>query len=223
MFQAILFFIILIFSIVIHEYSHGYAAYKLGDPTAKNARRLTLNPIAHLDLFGSVLVPLFLAISRIGFIIGWAKPVPYNPYNLRDQRYGPLKVALAGPLANLILAFVFAAISRFIPIALEEKKLLTANFLWNNSILAHSRLELLFVGFLAIIFINTLLAIFNLVPIPPLDGSKIFYTFLPNKQKDIFIKLESFGFMIVIALLFFGFFGYILLIVKSIVWLTSAA
>ena len=106
--------IILVMSAVFHEYMHGFAAFKLGDPTAKNAGRLTFNPIKHLDLFGSIIIPLMLIISGSSFLFAWAKPVPYNPNNLSDRKYGDAKVAAAGPLANLAIALVFGLIWRFI-------------------------------------------------------------------------------------------------------------
>jgi len=150
---------ILIFSIVIHEVDHGAMANYLGDPTAKYAGRLTLNPIKHLDLFGSVLVPLFLVLTGSGITIGWAKPVPINPYNFRDQKYGEMKVALAGPAANFGVALVFGLALRFLPGLVSIPGLY------------------FMLGY--IIFINILLALFNLIPIPPLDGSHILFTFLP--------------------------------------------
>lgn len=134
---------------------HGWMADRLGDPTAKKAGRLTLNPIPHIDIFGSILLPFLLIASGAGFVFGWAKPVPYNPYNLRDAKYGPAKVAAAGPLGNFITALFFGFILRFFPIASPE-----------------------LIGLLQIIvFINLLLMIFNLVPIPPLDGSKVLAPF----------------------------------------------
>ncbi|NCN22436.1 site-2 protease family protein, partial [Candidatus Falkowbacteria bacterium] len=138
--------IVLVMSAVFHEYMHGYAAFKLGDPTAKNAGRLTFNPIKHLDLFGSIIVPLMLIISGSSFLFAWAKPVPYNPYNLRDRKYGDAKVAVAGPLANLAIALIFGLIWRFMPF-----------------------INITFSGFIAmIIYINLVLMVFNLIPIPPL-------------------------------------------------------
>ncbi|MFH1392558.1 MAG: site-2 protease family protein, partial [bacterium] len=173
---VILFFVILILSIVIHEYAHGYAAYKLGDPTAKNMGRLTLNPIAHIDIFGSILVPLLMYLTT-GFVFGWAKPVPYNPYFLRNQKYGPALVAVAGPSANLVTALVFGILFRFL--ALE--------------------------GFTLIVLINIILAVFNLVPIPPLDGSKILFAFIPDRYNHIKIVFERFGFMLLLFFIFFAF------------------
>lgn len=177
---------ILIFSIVIHEFSHGAMAYWLGDSTAKYAGRLTLNPIPHIDPIGSILVPLIMAFSGIG-IIGWAKPVPYNPYNLRDQKYGPALVGLAGPLSNLVLAVVFGIIIR---IAVGQG-------------MAVDSPVLLFFGL--IVFFNVLLAVFNLVPIPPLDGSKILFYILPYRMQWLRDALERNGILILALFIFFGF------------------
>lgn len=173
-------FIIIIFSIIIHEYCHAWMADYLGDSTAKDSGRLTLNPISHIDLFGSILLPLLLLISKTGFIFGWAKPVPFNPYNLRNQKYGPALVAIAGPLANLLVAFLFALIIRFFPF-------INPTF------------------FLGIIYYNILLAIFNLIPIPPLDGSKILFAALPSSARNFQIFLEQYGFFILIFFIFFVF------------------
>lgn len=177
--------IILIFSIVIHEISHGAMANYLGDPTAKYAGRLTLNPIKHLDPIGSILVPLFLIIIRSPFLIGWAKPVPINPYNFRDQKYGSLKVSLAGPGANLVIALFFGLLLRFLPFPSAFSELL--------------------VMFSYIVYINILLAVFNLLPIPPLDGSHILFTFLPHSMQNVKIFLSQFGFFILLFVIFFLF------------------
>jgi Zn-dependent protease len=168
--------IILVFSAIFHEYMHGYAALKLGDPTAKNAGRLTFNPIKHLDWFGSIFLPLVMIISGMSFVFAWAKPVPYNPYNLKDRKYGDAKVAISGPLANLSLALVFGLMLRFAPF-----------------------ISLAFSGFLSIIvYINLMLMIFNLIPIPPLDGSKILAAFLPAEKREKYLSLERYGFITVI-------------------------
>ncbi len=186
--------VILLFSVVIHEVSHGLMALRLGDETAKRAGRLTLNPISHLDPIGSFLVPLLLLISGLP-ILGWAKPVPYNPNALyKDYRFGPLKVALIGPASNLIIAVIFGAIVRF-----------GLGYL-NTTLIA-------LLGF--IVFLNILLAVFNLLPIPPLDGSKILTTFLPPAYA---MKLERLGFMgilIVLVFLYF-FFGIIFTITQFV-------
>ena len=172
--------IVLLFSAVFHEYMHGFAAYKLGDSTAKDAGRLTFNPIKHLDLFGSIIVPVMLLISGSSFLFAWAKPVPYNPFNLRDKKYGDAKVAAAGPLANLAIAIVFGLIWRLMPFV-----------------------SLTFSGFIAtIIYINLILMIFNLIPIPPLDGSKILATFLSPEKRFRYLSLERFGLLFVLLFVF---------------------
>lgn len=182
-FQIISLIIILILSAAFHEYMHGFIADKLGDPTAKLAGRLTLNPIPHLDLFGSFLIPLLFIISGSGFIFGWAKPVPYNPYNLRDQKYGSAKVAAAGPMANFILAFFLALAWRFLPID-------TAGF---NMFMSSA------------IYINLLLMVFNLLPIPPLDGSKILAAFLPYDIANRYLSFGRYGFFLILIFIFFAF------------------
>ena len=181
-------FIILIFlfSIIIHEVSHGAMADYLGDPTAKNEGRLTLNPINHLDPIGSILVPLILIISRVGIIFGWAKPVPVNPFNLRDKVYGQAKVALAGPLANILVALIFGMALRFLP------------FLFSARIG-----ENLIIIFSYIVWINLLLAIFNLLPIPPLDGSHILFTFLPKQFDSLKMFLIRYQLFILLFFIFF--------------------
>lgn len=170
-------------SVVIHEVAHGFMALALGDPTAKHQGRLTLNPISHLDPVGSFFVPL-LGYLLGGFIIGWAKPVPFNPYNLRNSRWGEALVAIAGPLSNIFLALIFGLFIRF---GSPENYLGTASL----SILG------------IIVIINLTLALFNLVPIPPLDGSKILFAFLPLRMQGLRIALERFG---VFFALFFVFF-----------------
>lgn len=168
--------IILIFSAVVHEYMHGWMAYRLGDSTAKDAGRLTLNPLAHLEWFGSFFLPLVMIISHMPFVFGWAKPVPYNPYNLRDRKYGDAKVGLAGPLGNFIIALFFGLFLRFVPVG-----------------------NLTFTALISIIvYINLVLMIFNLVPIPPLDGSKILAAFLPARAREKYLGAERYGFIFVI-------------------------
>jgi Zn-dependent protease len=199
--------IILIFSIVIHEVSHGAVANYLGDPTAKYAGRLTLNPIKHLDPIGSVILPVFLILmAKImggGIIFGWAKPVPINPYNFRDQKYGSAKVALAGPGVNLAIALFFGLLLRFL--------LIPAGFTVD---LAH--LPFTFGDAIAsIVYINILLAIFNLLPVPPLDGSHIFFTFLPSSMENLKIFLSQFGLFILLFIIFF-LFRWIILIINLI-------
>ncbi len=173
---------ILIMSVVIHEVSHGLVADKLGDPTAKLAGRLTLNPLKHLDLFGSVIVPA-LSYFLGGFIFGWAKPVPYNPYNLRPGRWSEASVALAGPASNFILAVIFGLFVRY-----------GIGHGFNEATLHISSL---------IVFVNILLMVFNLMPIPPLDGSKILFAFFPEKTFQIRGFFERYGLILVFFFIFF--------------------
>lgn len=192
--------IIFIFSVMIHEISHGAMANFLGDPTAKNEGRLTLNPIKHIDPIGSIFLPLVLFllanITGSGFIFGWAKPVPINPFNFRDKKYGELKVAFAGPGSNLAIAVFFGLVLRFVPIPT-----------------AFTGLGLM-LGY--IVYINILLAIFNLIPIPPLDGSHILFTFLPRSAENIKIALSQFGFPLLLVLILF--FSSILVVVVNFIF-----
>ena len=177
--EQIITLVILILSIVLHEVAHGYAANWLGDPTARLAGRLTPNPIPHIDPLGSVLIPGILFLTGAHFLFGWAKPVPYNPYNLRNQRWGESFVAAAGPLTNLLLAAIFAALIR---ISAEIG-------------LSSSAVEMM--GY--IVFINILLAFFNAIPFPPLDGSKVIAPFLPfglaQKYRAFTNYMENLGFI----------------------------
>jgi len=182
----------LILSIIIHEVAHGYMANWLGDPTARLAGRLTLNPIPHIDPLGSVILPALLYISSAGFLFGWAKPVPYNPYNLKNQRWGEFLVAAAGPGVNIVLACVFALFVRFGGVlALPDAFFEIASY---------------------IIYINLLLAFFNLLPIPPLDGSKILGGLLPvhleRKYRELGNWVEQYG--LVATFIFIFAFVYIL-------------
>lgn len=210
-------------SAVFHEIAHGWVAYRLGDDTAKMAGRLTLNPIAHLDPIGSVIFPLLLVFSGAGFFLAWAKPVPYNPYNLRDAKYGDLKVAIAGPGTNFLLAIIFGLVARLLPLADAVKQSLIINYFQANhdfllTQMQGSMLTSIFVLSIIVVFINLLLMIFNLIPIPPLDGSKVLLPFLPANLRMTFHRIEPFGIFIVLFLLFFGLFN---LIWKPLIFLFS--
>ncbi len=183
---AIFSLIVLLFSVIIHELAHGYVADSLGDPTAKYAGRLTLNPTKHLDLFGSIILPLMLFITGSPFLVGWAKPVPTNPYNFSDQKWGSLKVAIAGPLSNISLALVFGLILRFMP---------------TQTFVAFSGFSTIFIF---IVQINLMLALFNLIPIPPLDGHWILFTFISDRFFKFKQFLQQYGIYILLALLFLG-------------------
>ncbi len=193
LFDSLFVIAIVMFSAVIHEVMHGVAADRLGDPTARYAGRLTLNPIPHLDPFGSVLLPILLALSNSPFLFGWAKPVPYNPYNLtRAPRWGEAIVAFAGPASNFCIALFFALVMRL-------------NFFAGIN-------DVLFM----IVVVNVMLGIFNLFPIPPLDGSKILPMFLPGGLKrwyeGIRMQLEynpflGMGLVLLIVVIMGGAFG----------------
>jgi Zn-dependent protease len=174
--------VVLVFSAIIHEYMHGWTADQLGDRTARDAGRLTLNPIPHIDPIGSILMPALMIFAKFPFVFGWAKPVPFNPYNLRDQKWGAAKVAVAGPMGNLVVAVFFGLILRFVPMASQFSLMLAV-----------------------IVYINLLLMVFNLVPIPPLDGSKVLLPLLPFNWQQKFYELEQYGFIIVIVFIYLGF------------------
>ncbi len=172
----------ILISAIFHEFSHGAMANYLGDPTAKNAGRLTLNPIPHIDPIGTILLPGLLLLSGSPFLFGWAKPVPYNPYNLRYQKWGQALVGAAGPLTNILIALVFSLIIRFTP-GLNEN---------------------LLIFFGIIVFANLILAIFNFIPIPPLDGSRLLFSALPPSMLRYQYMLERYGFVILLLFIFFG-------------------
>ncbi len=205
----------LVYSVIIHEVSHGVMALWLGDLTAKYADRLNLNPLKHIDPFGSVVLPVLLFVTT-GFAFGWAKPVPYNPYNLRDQKWGPTYVALAGPFSNLFLASLAAFIAHFLPLTLLAKQDILGRFigviggggefLERFGLLAEalsgSLPSILYGLLLLVIFWNVVLACFNLLPIPPLDGSKILYALFPIKEQTI-LMLEQYGLFLLLFVIFF--------------------
>ena len=192
--QFVLLILPLIVAVTLHEVAHGYAALKMGDHTARLAGRLTLNPIKHLDFFGSLLLPLILKLSGSPFIFGYAKPVPVNPHNFREYRKGTLWVSAAGVLANVILALISAALFQMLA-ATEASG-------------AQSSIGLLF-EFLSLllsysVIINCILALFNLIPIPPLDGSRILAMLLPASLRIHYARLERFGMIIILVLLVTG-------------------
>jgi Zn-dependent protease len=158
-----------------------------GDDTARDAGRLTLNPIPHIDIFGSILLPAILILSHSPFMFGWAKPVPYNPNNLSNKRWGTLAVASAGVLANFFIALIFGLIIRFAPYILPGS-ILTMKFYFITS---------------AIVIVNLALGIFNLVPIAPLDGSKILFSFLPEKAFSFMIAYEQYSLILLLVFIVF--------------------
>lgn len=194
--SLVFFFLIIVPSSIIHEYSHGWMAYMLGDSTAKYAGRLTLNPMDHIDRWGTILMPIILYIISGGsFVFAYAKPVPYNPYNLKSQKWGPALVGAAGPLSNLLVAGIFAIFVRMV--APGAASLAVAS--------GAAIINLLVSFFTIIIYANILLAVFNLVPIPPLDGSKILFAILPDRFYKLKFFLERNGFIILLFFVFFAF------------------
>jgi Zn-dependent protease len=197
---------ILIFSIIIHEVMHGVVANWLGDPTARLAGRLTLNPIPHIDLFGSIIIPAVLVLTNSSVLFGWAKPVPYNPYNLKNARWGEALVAGAGPGVNLLIAIIFGLVIRFGVGVLPETFVSLASL---------------------VVIYNIMLALFNLIPIPPLDGSKVLASLLPYHLQRSFLafgeRIASFGiiglflFLILFAGVFFPIFSTIIFSVFSFI------
>lgn len=163
--------VIVILSIIFHEVAHGFVADMLGDPTARYAGRLTLNPLPHIDPIGSIAIPGILALTGSPFLLGWAKPVPYNPYNLRNQRWGEAFVAGAGPATNILIAVIFGLILRF-----------SGELGLSGGILAVC---------ITVVYANLVLAIFNLIPIPPLDGSKVLASILPLQMQAGYRRFEA--------------------------------
>lgn len=187
---VILFFqlAVLLFSVMVHEVSHGVVAHSLGDNTAKEAGRLTLNPLKHLDPFGSVLLPLMLFLASGGsFIFGWAKPVPYNPYHLKNPGLGAALIGAAGPITNFLLAIIFSVLIRIV-VSTGVGELMPLVLFFN-----------------IIVFINVLLGVFNLVPIPPLDGSRLVLWLIPDRYLRFKILLEQYGLLILLFFIFWGF------------------
>lgn len=194
---------IIIFSAVVHEVMHGVAADWLGDKTARYAGRLTLNPIPHLDPIGSVLLPMVLAFTGSPFFFAWAKPVPYNPYNLRPGRFSEAMVAAAGPLSNLAIAVLTGLLLRTLPIAPEVQAI-----------------------FFLIVVVNVMLFLFNLIPIPPLDGSKILSSLLPHPIQRGYdawrtrLEMNPFlgmGLVLIVVLIFGEAFGSLVVDVARVV------
>jgi Zn-dependent protease len=186
--EAALMAVVLLFSVIVHEVAHGYIALMNGDPTARIMGRITLNPMPHIDPVGTIILPLLLLISHAGILFGWAKPVPVNPLNYRNYRWGEFAVSAAGPLSNLALATVFSVVLR----------------------LDFGNPGLTMLAILGV-KINILLAVFNLIPIPPLDGSHILALLLPRELARLYSHLQPVGFILILILFYTGIMGALIM------------
>jgi len=192
----IIFLVLLIFvySVIMHEIAHGLVAYANGDPTAKRLKRLTLNPVPHVDLMGTLVVPLTLFLLRFPVLFGWAKPVPVDPGLFRNPRLGLLTVSLVGPLTNFALAYLMSFVLKSVPPG-----------------------GLLFTVCFYAVSINIILAIFNLIPVPPTDGSKIIGALLPGPAQRVYFSMERWGMIVILALLYLGLMQKIILPVYFVI------
>lgn len=195
--SAILVIPAIMMAVILHEYAHGWMAYKAGDPTAKEMGRLTLNPIPHIDPFGTIILPSILILLSSPIFFGWAKPVPINPMRFRNIRYGTFLVSIAGIMMNIGLALFFSLLYRMI-----SKGYL--NFLGDPILIPLALFSA------KAVLINLVLAFFNAIPIPPLDGSRAVMSFFSLRYWELFYKFEIYGFMLITILLFTGILGRII-------------
>lgn len=184
--DAALFIAILIPSVILHEVAHGFVAHRLGDPTARDAGRLTLNPIKHIDPFGSLLLPALLALARQN-VFGWAKPVPVNPGRFQHPVGGMAITALAGPATNLLIAFAVGRLGPFIEV--DGRVFRTTEGLMTDVLIG-------------VLVVNAALAVFNMLPIPPLDGSRLLPLVLGQRGREVYNRISQYGFLVLILLLF---------------------
>jgi Zn-dependent protease len=195
--QAALMGVVLLFSVIVHEVAHGYVALLNGDPTARIMGRITLNPLPHIDPIGTILLPLLLIMTHAGVLFGWAKPVPVNPLNFRNYRWGEFAVSAAGPLSNLALAAAFSVLLR---LGVDNPGLA----------------QMAYFG----VSINIFLALFNLIPIPPLDGSHILALLLPRELARLYSHLQPVGFVLILVLFYTGIMGAIIMPLYRLIALT---
>jgi Zn-dependent protease len=212
MISVIIKIIVVVFSVILHELAHAYSAYYFGDDTAKKQGRLSFNPLKHLELTGSVIVPMFLIIMKSPILFAWAKPVPIDMAKMRNAKKNIALVSFAGPLVNILLVIIAVIVLNVIKLYVQtkynvnifvtystEEAIATNNFLRNAPFYTMISFAMYHLA-----IINTILAIFNLIPIPPLDGSKLFYPLLNSEQEVVFAKIERYGFLIIILLLYFN-------------------
>ncbi|HKX29684.1 MAG TPA: site-2 protease family protein [Blastocatellia bacterium] len=191
--EIIIWFVVFLLSLTVHECAHAWVAELSGDPTARYQGRVTLNPIPHIDIFGTVIFPLVAIVSG-AFMFGWAKPVPTNPINLRDRRWGEIMIALAGPLSNVLLVIIFVVLYKLIfgSLAMPSARL---------GDLGVPVEQLLLIG----IRLNIVLAVFNMIPIPPLDGSHVLRNLLPDSLAEMYNQIpDMIGFVLLMGLIYFG-------------------
>jgi Zn-dependent protease len=186
--------VVLFFSVIVHEVAHGYVALLNGDPTAKYSGRITLNPVPHIDPIGTILLPLLLVITGSRVLFGWARPVPVNPLNFRNYTWGEITVSASGPLSNLALAVIFAILLRL--------------GLGNVGLM-----KMAYYG----VSINIFLALFNLVPLPPLDGSHLLSAVLPRELNRLYRQLEPVGFILILLLFYTGILGAVIMPVYRLI------
>jgi len=196
--DVVLSIIAIFMAIVLHEAAHGYVAARLGDPTARSRGRLTLNPLAHIDPIGTILVPLALAVLRAPFLFGWATPVPINPNYFRNPFRGMLYVALAGPGTNAVLAIATTIVGRLVLTAIPDALLFDVASMAGNL----TRAILVLLGMFVIY--NVILGAFNMIPIPPLDGSRVLTYFLPARGRRFMLSIERYGLLIMFAIIYLG-------------------
>lgn len=202
-------YIALLFGLVVHESAHALSAHWMGDDTAKRLGRISMNPVVHMDIIGTVIFPMIMIFSKGAIpLFGWAKPVPVNPLNFKDRRFGTFLVSFAGPLSNILLGIVFIVVFR-----------ISALFIYQQSVLE----PLMYLLFYSVI-INFILAVFNLIPIPPLDGSGVLYGLIPEHVYTKYVEpIAPFGFIILLILLYTGILGLLMSPVISIVRMLMGA
>jgi Zn-dependent protease len=203
--QIAIWFVVFLLSLTVHECAHAWMAEKVGDSTGRYLGRITLNPIPHIDVFGTIILPL-IAITSGGLMFGWAKPVPYNPANLRDRKRGELLIAAAGPLSNVLLVILFFILA---------KVLFRTPLVNSLGDLGDPLSAFMEIG----IKLNIILAVFNMIPVPPLDGSKVLMNLLPDSLAQEYAKIPEWAGMAVLLLLIFtGFTSTLIFPIERLVW-----